>query len=207
MSVFRFVSRLLGRNGQHVPARAPVAEGARSAADAEPGVAFKASFEAFFLVLELDQAEAVAGPLFRRRFRTDSFPDTPRHYVAFARLRDGSLVSLGYVHYTVLEDIALCGGLVIDEQHYRRLPQDFRAEIVRAGGIAENLLKTSFARLPAQVGSIWGHVGDRQSEKVCLRVGFERTDVQFLLAVWRNPDLGADERAALVRKVEALTPF
>lgn len=203
MSVSRFVSRILGRGGQHGRAGAPAAERVGSESKAEPGV----PFETFFLVLELDQAEAVAGPLFKRRFRTDSFPDTPRHYVAFARLRDASLVSLGYVHYTVLEDVALCGGLVIDDQHYRRLPQNFRAEIVRAGGIAENLLKISFDRLPAQVRSIWGHVGDRQSEKVCLRVGFERTNVQFLLAVWRDASLGESEKAALIQRVEALTPF
>lgn len=205
MSISRLFGRMLGTTQDRVPAsgNAPAPENEVPELNAEPIV----PFHTFFIVVELDDAETVVGPLFKRRFHTDSFPDNPRHYVAFTRMDDASLLSLGYVHYTLLDDIALCGGLVIDDQHYRRLPKSFRQEIVRAGGIAENLMRISFDRLPTQIRSIWGHVGDRQAEKVDLRVGFEHTGVPFLMAVWRDASLTEDERNALIERVKALTPF
>ena len=163
--------------------------------------------EQIFCVVEVDNAEPLVGALFRRRFQTEHFPDEPRHFVAFATLPDATLLSLGYVHYTMWQGCALCGGLVIDERHYRRLPTAIRRTLQAAGGVAELLLRHSFDRLPADTPAIWGHVGDRQSEKVCLRVGFERTDVQYLLAVWRKPHLDEASKRAWVERVSAITPF
>jgi len=160
-----------------------------------------------FIVEELDQAEVFVGDLFRRRFHTDSFPDYPRHFVAFAVLPDKSLISLGYVHYTMWEGCALCGGLVIDERHYRRLPLPVRQALHQAGGVAELLLRHTFALLRDNIIAIWGHVGDKQSVKVCLRVGFEFTDSKHVMAVWNSPDISQVEKSEWVKRVTALGPF
>ena len=160
-----------------------------------------------FIVVEVDRAEVFVGSLFRRRFRTDSFPDYPRHFVAFATLPDESLVSLGYVHYTLWQGCALCGGLVIDERHYRRLPTHIRKAIHQAGGVAEQLLRQTFSLLKDNTTAIWGHVGDKQSEKVCLRVGFEPTDSQYVMVVWNSPELTQAEKKEWIERVTALGPF
>ena len=159
------------------------------------------------LVTEVSDAEPIVGDLFRRRFFTDSFPDTPCHYIAFIRYRDGTLCPVGYVHYTLTGQVALCGGLVIDNRQFRKLPKQFRQALHESGGIAEALLRESFQRLPESISTIWGHVGDLQSEKVCLRVGFERTREKYLLVVWRKSDLPGEERERLIDHVAAMTPF
>lgn len=164
-------------------------------------------FKGCFEVVEVDSADLLVGDLFRRRFHTDSFPETPRHFVAIAKLGNGSFVSLGYVHYTYWNGCALCGGLVIDDYNYRLLPKDVRQSIREAGGVAEQLLRTSFAALPDDLTAIFGLVGNPQSEKVCLRVGFVRVDSPYLMAVWRDERLNADEMDVLIRKVESLGLF
>jgi len=166
-----------------------------------------ASIDQLFTVAELHDAEFFAGDLFRRRFRTDSFPQTPRHFVAFAAQPDASLLTLGYVHYTMWEGCALCGGLVIDERRYRRLAPAAREAIRGAGGVAELLLRQSFARLPGDTIAIWGHVGDLQSRVVCARVGFRQTPSPYVMAVWRDAALSDAEKAAWVARVTALGPF
>ena len=159
------------------------------------------------LVTEVSEAEPIVGDLFRRRFFTDSFPDNPCHYVAFIRYQDGALRPVGYVHYTLVGQVALCGGLVIDNRQFRKLPKQFRHTLHDRGGIAEALLRESFQRLPESISTIWGHVGDLQSEKVCLRVGFERTREKYLLVVWRKSDLPEEKRDQLIDHVAAMTPF
>lgn len=159
------------------------------------------------LVTEVADAEPIVGDLFRRRFFTDSFPDTPCHYIAFIRYQDGTLRPVGYVHYTITGQVALCGGLVIDNRQFRKLPKQFRLALHESGGIAEALLRESFQRLPDKIATIWGHVGDLQSEKVCLRVGFERTREKYLLVVWRRDNLSGEERERLIDHVAAMTPF
>lgn len=163
--------------------------------------------DSFFLILELDDPEPIVGELFRRRFNIDSFPDEPRHFVAFAILEDDALLSLGYVHYTEWQGCALCGGLVVDDRHYRRLPLHLRQSIKASGGIAELLLRRTFEKLPDTTVAIWGYVGDSQSEKVCLRVGFEKTDKQYLLAVWRSADLTPEEKDSWIERAYEITPF
>lgn len=160
-----------------------------------------------FVVVEVDNAEPIVGGLFRRRFNTDGFPKEPRHFVAFAIKEDGCLLPIGYVHYTMWDGCALCGGLVIDNRHYRRLSTSVRQAIHTAGGIAELLLRQTFARLPKDITAIWGNVGDKQSEKVCLRVGFEKTSRKHLLVVWRDSSLTNEDKACWIDRAYAMTPF
>ena len=158
-------------------------------------------------VIEVDSAEFLVGDLFRRRFETDSFPQEPRHFVALAKMDDGTFLPLGYVHYSYWNGCALCGGLVMDDRNYRRLSSAARKAIRAAGGIAELLLGRSFSMLPNDLLAIWGHVGNPQSEKVCLRVGFVRVNSPYLMAVWRDERLSEADRADLVRQAEMIGPF
>jgi len=166
-----------------------------------------APLDQVFTVVEVDNAEFFVGNLFRRRFHIDSFPKEPRHFVAFAIQPDGSLISLGYVHYAMWEGCALCGGLVFDDRKYRKLPSATRHSIRQAGGVAELLLRQSFSRLPDSTIAIWWHVGNTQSEAVCLRVGFERTASDYVMVVWRDSPLSEQEKYVWIERVVALGPF
>lgn len=155
-------------------------------------------------VEETADAEFYSGELFRRRFRSDP-PNYPKHYVAFYREGPGEYRSVGYIHYTAFEDSYLCGGMVIDDRMYRRIPAQHRQLIREAGGIAEIMLRETFARL-AHAPAIWGHVGDKQAEVVNLRAGFRRTHHPHVMVVW-NADLPQEEQVARLDRVIALGPF
>lgn len=181
--------------------------GAQQAAAAGSGQAVARPFADILLVMEADGAEALVGDLFRRRFRTDSFPQRPRHFVGFYRGTDGALLPVGYVHHDTWNGNSLCGGLVIDERMYRRIPAVDRETIHAAGGVAEAMLRGSFALLEAGLAAIWAHVGDRQSEKVCHRVGYRRTDSEYVMVIWLRDDLSDAEKAERVRQIVAYGPF
>ena len=155
-------------------------------------------------VEETSDAEFYAGDLFRRRLGSNP-PDYPKHYVAFYRKGRSTYVPVGYIHYTVFEDCYLCGGMVIDDRLYRRIPAEHRKIVKEAGGIAEKMLRDTFARL-ADAPAIWGYVGDKQAEEVDLRAGFIHTDHPHVMVVW-NRDLPEQEKAARLARVIALGPF
>ncbi len=83
-----------------VESRAPVPE-------AEPMEAPARDLDALFQVVEVADADFLVGDLFRRRFGTDSFPRTPKHFVAFYRDASGGLLPLGYVHFEIWEGQAM----------------------------------------------------------------------------------------------------
>ncbi|MDR2710875.1 MAG: hypothetical protein LBB65_06055 [Burkholderiales bacterium] len=158
-------------------------------------------------VTEIANAEFFVGNLFRRRFNTPSFPDMPRHFVAFYKIDEKTMLPVGYVHQTPWENCYLCGGLVIDDRRYRLIPAAHRRIIREAGGIAEHLQRESFAAIRDEnTLAIWGFVGDKLAEQVDLRVGFVHTDVPYLMAVWLKP-LPEEEKAALIQKAAALGGF
>lgn len=159
-------------------------------------------FPALFCVVEVADAEFLVGDLFRRRFATDSFPASPKHFVAFYKSEDGGLLALGYVHFEIWEGQALGGGLVIDERAYRRVPAAERAAIRARGGVAEAMLRASFALLPADLVAIWAYIGDALSEKVNRRVGFLPTGERHVRVIWRNEPDAAGKARCLQRVVE-----
>lgn len=157
----------------------------------------------WFDIVEVDDAEAAAGELFRRSFRGDP-PDFPRHYVARAAL-DGSWPTIGYVHMTPTERIYLCGGMCIDERVYRRLPAERRATLKAIGGIAEHMLRYVFADCSDGL-AIFGYVGDRRAERVDLRAGFRHTGHKHLIVYWPRP-LPESGQRALIEQAAAIGPF
>jgi hypothetical protein len=162
------------------------------------------SIDDIIRVEEVADAEFFIGDLFRRRFHGDP-PNYPRSFVAFYQPIRSHLEAVGFVHYLAFEDSYLCGGLVIDERRYRKMPTEHRKVIKAAGGIAEKMLRVTFARL-ADAPAIWGYVGDALAEKVDLRAGFRHTTHQHIMVCW-NKDLSAEEKEQRLAKVVALGPF
>jgi hypothetical protein len=155
-------------------------------------------------VQEVADAEFFAGELFRRKFHVQP-PDFPLHFVSFYRATPFDLRVIGYVHYSQFEDSYLCGGLVIDDRLYRRMPGAHREAIRSGGGIAEHLLKVTFARL-GHAAAIWGYVGDTRAERVDLRAGFRRTEHPYVMVCWMR-DLSETDKRARMARVVALGPF
>lgn len=162
------------------------------------------SIDEILKVEEVSSAEFYAGDLFRRRFGGPP-PDYPRHFVALYRARRLQFWPLGYIHYTAFEDSHLCGGMVMDDRLYRRVPLQHRTLMKASGGVAEYMLRQTFARLQDSP-AIWGYVGDKQAESVDLRVGFRHTTHPHIMVVW-NQDLAEEERQARLARVIRLGPF
>ncbi len=155
-------------------------------------------------VEEVANARFFVNDLFRRRFGSEA-PDYPRHFVAFHASSPGQVTALGYVHYSPFEDSWLCGGMVMDDRAYRRIPAHHRVAIKEAGGVAEFMLRETFSQL-RDAPAIWGYVGDHLAEVVDLRAGFVHTGEQYLMVVW-NSDLPDLDKRARIAKVKALGPF
>jgi hypothetical protein len=170
----------------------------------QPEYLAASSIDDIIRVEEVTDAEFYVGDLFRRRFGGDP-PNYPRSFIAFYRPDRSRLEAVGFVHYLAFEDSYLCGGLLIDERRYRQMPPGHRKVIKAAGGIAEKLLRVTFAKL-ADSPAIWGYVGDALAEKVDLRVGFRHTEDQHIMVCW-NKDLPPEEKARRLARVAALGPF
>jgi hypothetical protein len=155
-------------------------------------------------MIEVDDAEPLAGGLFRRVFGCDP-PDYPRHFVAIHEPDAGGVSTLGYIHFTPHGRVYLCGGMAFDERNYRRLPAADRNALRSLGGVAHLMHEgTRIALNDAE--AIFGYVGDLKAERVDLRSGFVHTGHKHLIVCWLR-DLSAERRAHLVEEVRALGPF
>ena len=170
---------------------------------AHPRYRIPENLAGWFLVVEIDDAEAYAGALFRRCFRTAP-PDSPRHYVARVDV-SGKERTIGYIHYSRLENVYLGGGMCIDDRVFRRLSSEHRARLKAAGGVAEQMLRYTFADL-GDAKAIFGYVGDKRAERVDLRAGFQHTEYKHLIVYWPNrvPEI---EQRALIERIAKLGPF
>ena len=144
---------------------------------------------------ELDDAAAIAGPLFRRKFGQE-IPNFPRHFVAMI---GGSCA--GYVHYTAWQGDYLCGGLCIDDRAYRTLSAEQRDWLRARGGIAEIMMRHGHAAL-TDGATIWGYIGDIQAEAVDRRVGFVKVAEPYLFAIWRKPISEEGKRRRIAEAVK-----
>jgi hypothetical protein len=158
----------------------------------------------FVRVEEVRDARPFVMGIFGRKFWSEP-PDYPRHFVAFYAAGEGKFTAMGYIHYSAYEDSWLCGGLVIDERVYKRLPPSHRAAIRESGGIAQILLRATLDGL-REAPAIWGYVGDRKSEVVLLRNGFVKTSDEKNMVVW-NRELSQTEKDARLARIVALGPY
>ena len=157
------------------------------------------------IIVEVDDAAALAGDLFRRTFG-HPIPDFPRHFVVFDRDSHGVLRVIAYIHYTAWEnDGWLCGGLCVDRDAYESAEPADAAAWKREGGIGELVLRHTFARLTDRA-AILGYCGDERQWQHDLNVGFEPAGPRHLLVKWNRP-LPEAERVATIARAAALGPF
>jgi hypothetical protein len=156
-------------------------------------------------VVEVSDAQPLAGPLFFKVFRTE-IPRFPRHFVILRREpeRDACDV-LGYVHYTKRQDAYLAGGLVVDAMEFRRLDPRTAALVRKEGGLAEWLMRTTCGCL-TDAKAVFAYIGDKKSLAVNLRVGFRPTGHKYLhiLTTERQDSLRIK---ALIGEVASIGPF
>ena len=157
---------------------------------------------------EVNDARAVAGDLFRRAFGHE-VPDYPRHFVLVHSPEAGSSEPpsvVAYVHQTVAEGYALCGGMCVDERAYRRFPRWLFEAVRDEGGLATLVTRDSVQMLGEDCVAVFGHVGEPRARAADLRTGFVDTDREHLMVIWRKP-LDESARRQLVDRVAALGPF
>jgi hypothetical protein len=152
-------------------------------------------------VVEVDQPSSTVREMFSRLFNA-SVPDFPRHFEA--RYLPAQ-TSVGYVHFTALDDVYLCGGLCLDTRAYKQMPASDRARIGQAGGIAEIMLRACFSDLTDKQ-AVFGYCGDLKALRVDLRAGFQKLDHPYLLVRWTR-EMTEGMKASLTESVHRLGPF
>jgi hypothetical protein len=141
----------------------------------------------FLLISEFEDAAAVAGDLFARKFG-HPIPEWKHDLVAFARRKDdGMLVPLSYAKFMPFGSIFLVGGCCTDGRAFALLDQAQRDELAAAGGAMAQLIRFGFQRFANQCDAFFGYCGDARAWEVDLSAGFEPTGHDKLLAHWHKP--------------------
>jgi hypothetical protein len=156
--------------------------------------------------IELDDAAAVAGELFKRRF-SSPMPCLPRHFVLLysAAIGTSRREAVAYLHLQRFGEVYLTGGLCVDERAYRSFPRWLYARVREEGGLATIVMKQSFA-LVRDADAVFGHVGDLRSRQAILRAGCDDTDDEHLMVCWLKA-LPDEEKRRLVAMVASHGPF
>jgi hypothetical protein len=163
------------------------------------------TLRSFLVITEIDDAELIAGALFRRKFGTPP-PDFGRHLVALCQGDDGNLRLAGYSHMRPFGDVYLSGGSCSDGDAMRAMAPAHRDAIVAAGGVWYLILKYAFAKYADDCDAFFGHCGDARALEVALAAGFVKTDQPPVIVHWHK-SMHENFRRALVAKVVALGPF
>ena len=135
-------------------------------------------------LLEVDDAESLAGQLFKRSFN-DKIPNFPKHFVLLANIENRQTLTLGYVHFTQHHNIYLGGGMCVNSQALRQLPKQLRAQLNEQGGVAFYMLSEAVNKLE-DCDAVFGYVGHKGAYKIDLAVGFEQTSHKHLIVYWKN---------------------
>ena len=154
--------------------------------------------------LEVSDAEALAGDLFRRSFNAD-IPDFPKHFVFLASVAPGVSLTLGYLHYTRKDSIYLCGGMCVNTRILRYLSKDQRADIKQQGGVAIMMATSSLQQLTGHE-AVFAHVGHTGSYRICMAKNFIDTRYNHLIVNWQEP-LSDERKQELIEQANQYTPF
>ena len=156
-------------------------------------------------VVEVDNATALAGPLFKQTFG-HAIPEFPRHFVAFHYGVEAPLRVVAYIHYTAWESHGwLCGGLCVDRNAYAVAGAEEADAWKREGGVGEIVLRNTLARLVDRP-VIFGYCGNARQWQHDLNVGFVPAGPPHLLVIWTRPVAPA-EQERLIQRVVALGQF
>ena len=160
---------------------------------------------AFFTITEIDDADFLVGPLFRRKFGHPP-PDFKRHLAALYRDADGAMHVAGYSHMRPFEDVYLSGGSCSDGTTIKRMQAHELDALKAAGGVYHLILKYAFRKFAHRCDAFFGYSADVRALEVAFASGFEATEHERLFAHWHKP-LSNAARQALTKKVHALGAF
>lgn len=155
--------------------------------------------------LELDEAEALVGELFMRKFRV-AIPAFPRHLVALVSGADGLAAAACYTHVTDCGDLILGGGACTDDRVLRRLPAEQRHRLRAFGGIYRCLILHALEILRQDFPALFVYCGDGLSERVLRSAGFLPVGPEGLMVNWMQGVEPRRERQ-LVAKAASFIPF
>jgi len=155
-------------------------------------------------LIEVDNATPLAGDLFKKSFNA-TIPDFPKHFVLLADDSDGNQLTLGYVHFTLHENIYLGGGMCVNTSALRHISRKGRAQLNRQGGVAYSMLSQSVKQLN-DCDAVFGYVGHKGAYKVDLAVGFEQTQYPHLIVYWKKA-MSNSMQQAIIEKAYQVGPF
>ena len=155
-------------------------------------------------MIEVPDARFFAADLFRDAFKTE-IPEYPRHFVALYQVRPGEFRTAGYIHFAAFETVYLAGGLVIDKSLYPLLSKEDLAELGPQPSLGEYTMREGVARLTDSV-AVFASIGIPRSVELNLNVGYVRTHVKDLFAVWQR-EVPPEIQRAITDRVARLLPF
>ena len=154
--------------------------------------------------IEVIDATPFAADLFKRSFH-QPIPDFPKHFVLIAYTESGKTLTLGYVHFTLQEQIYLGGGMCVNTTALRSLPKTLRKQLSSTGGVAYTMLSES-VKLLTNCIAVFGHVGHPGAYKIDLSVGFEQTKHPHLIVYWKQKT-NPSQQAKLIQQAFDFGPF
>lgn len=155
-------------------------------------------------LLEVDDAEPLAGQLFKRSFN-HQIPKLPPHYVLVASDEKGQALTLGYVHFTQHHNMYLGGGMCVDIRALRYIPKHLRTDLNNQGGVAFYMLTEAVKKLK-DCDAVFGYVGHKGAYKIDLAVGFEPTIHPHLIVYWKT-ELTQAQRQQTIKTAYEFGPF
>lgn len=155
-------------------------------------------------LIEVENAEPLAGELFKRSFN-DTIPNFPKHFVLLADNNLGQTLTLSYVHFTQHQNMYLGGGMCVNTRALRHIPKHLRDELNQHGGVAFYMLSES-VKLLNDCDAVFGYVGHKGAYKIDLAVGFEQTEHKHLIVYWKKP-LNSTERENTIQQAYEFGPF
>lgn len=159
----------------------------------------------FIVITEVDRGSPFVTDLFLRKYKT-SPPIFPHHVIAFWKRTDGLLFPVSYVHFTFCGDIYLAGGACTDGESLRAMSVEQSKAIEEYGGLMLATLRYGFERWGSQCEAIFTCCGDQRALKTTPKLGFTKTDVEYLLVAWMR-DLTPNRREELTAKAKSFMPF
>lgn len=161
----------------------------------------------FLLVTEITEGQALAEPIFQRKFRASAPPsDYGYNVFALVRLNENAWQPASYVTWHPFRGAMLIAGACTDGELLRRLPQEQQQRLKEAGGLMLQTVRYGEARLAADSVASFGHCGDARSWSILEQCGYQRLDHPYLIVRW-NRQLSSVERQHLISEVEKLDPF
>jgi len=154
--------------------------------------------------VEVSDARALAGDLFKRSFNAD-IPEFPKHFVFLASVAPGISLTLGYLHYTRKDSIYLCGGMCVNSRALRHVSKDQRADIKQQGGVAMMMATASLQQLTGHE-AVFAHVGHTGSYRICMAKNFIDTQYDHLIVHWKEP-VSSQRKQELIEQANQYVPF